>query len=254
MADHRTIWRAKPCGWRDRERVVALGDEFGPAGPLVLDFLEELAKEQRCDGSVRAGLRSIARGAFLARGSEGLALARRILAFAATVKALDELEIADGDEMRVTCRVSGFGADQGTGGAAVRKAHQRAAGPAVTDRDAVTSCHKKSDGVTSGHLTGEERKEDPPFPPASGGTTDEEVEVERIFPMCPAAPSSRRSRDAKRHDAEMQAWRSQRLAFAAAHFHDQPPDAVLNMAVYLAHRRITPTVQNIRRALQDVAA
>jgi hypothetical protein len=94
-APGRTVWRAKPCGWRDRERTVALGDEFGPAGPLMLDVLEELAKEQRGDGAVRTGLRSLSRAAFLPRGAEGVETARAILTFAAEVGAVDDLEIAD---------------------------------------------------------------------------------------------------------------------------------------------------------------
>lgn len=136
----RTRWRPKPCGWRDRERVVALGEEFGPAGPLVLDVLEELCKEQRGEenaGAVRAGLRSLARSAFLPRGGEGVELARTILAFAESVGAIDELAIDDDATMTVTCRVSGFAADHGRGYDAVSKSNQRAA--KKPDNDVVSS-------------------------------------------------------------------------------------------------------------------
>ncbi len=142
----RVTWRAKPCGWRDRERVVALGEEFGPAGPLMLDLLEELAKEQR--GPVRAGLRSLARGAFLERGEAGTDHARRILIFAAKLGALDELEIAEDVAMTVTCRVSGFSEDQGAGYESVKRAMTRA-----------STCPENRDTVPSLPPTGQDRTE-----------------------------------------------------------------------------------------------
>lgn len=158
----RTTWRAKPCGWRDRERVVALGEEFGPAGPLILDVLEELAKEQRHDGQVRTGLRSLARAAFLPRGSDGVEVARRVLTFGETVGALDDLEIAADADMTVTVRVSGFAADQGKGYEAVRKGRQRSTEPGHSpengDNDA--SCPENWDGVPECPPTGQDRTEE----------------------------------------------------------------------------------------------
>lgn len=163
-ATGRTVWRAKPCGWRGRERVVALGEQFGPAGPLVLDVLEEMAKEQVGDGSVRAGLRSLARDAFLPRGTEGAGQVRAILTLAAEVGALDDLQIADDVAMTVTCRVSGFAADQGRGYESVRKAKQRAAvaQPASDRRDDVPDLGTEGDSVPASPSTGQDRTEEQP--------------------------------------------------------------------------------------------
>ena len=107
MAGERTTWRAKPCGWRDRERVVALGDEFGSAGPLVLDVLEEFAKEQRDGDRVRTGLRALVRGAFLQRGSEGIEQAGEIVRFAGRVGAPSAGRVQSRDAKRAGRRASG---------------------------------------------------------------------------------------------------------------------------------------------------
>jgi hypothetical protein len=171
VSGSRTTWRAKPCGWRGRERVVALGEEHGPAGPLVLDVLEELAKEQRAGGRVRTGLRSLTREAFLERGAAGFAQAREILAFAESVGALDELEVSDDVAMTVTCRVSGFEQDQGAGHESVRKAQQRAKQDTVpaeasqedivpdrpAQRDNAQDCPAGGDTVPTCPPTGQER-------------------------------------------------------------------------------------------------
>lgn len=173
----RITWRAKPCGWRDRERVVALGDEFGPAGPLLLDALEELAKEQRADGEVRTGLRALARAAFLPRGGEGVQLARDVLAFAVRVGALDDLSVGGEDDMTVTCRVSGFAEDQGKGYESVRKGQQRASDDARDDlghrpdaRDNTSSCPGSGDTVPFCPPTGQDRtvQTTTPMPPNKG--------------------------------------------------------------------------------------
>src|SRR5690606_30922224 len=136
----------------------------------VLDLLEELAKEQRADaGQVRAGLRSIARDSFLPRGSEGVEQARRILLFAADVKALDDLEISGDADMTVTCRVSGFAEDQGRGYESVRKGMQRDR-QAETDRDEQAPCPDERDSVPSGPPTGQDRtgEKNTPTPPEGG--------------------------------------------------------------------------------------
>jgi hypothetical protein len=39
MSDGRTMWWPKDSAWWRREYVVELGEEFGPAGPAVLDWL-----------------------------------------------------------------------------------------------------------------------------------------------------------------------------------------------------------------------
>ncbi|PTL55783.1 hypothetical protein [Paraconexibacter algicola] len=185
MSGGRTTWRAKPCGWRGRERVVALGEEFGPAGTAVLDLCEELAKEQRGErGEVRAGLRSIARDAFLPRGTAGQTLAREILEFGERVGAFDDLYIADDVDMTVTLRVSGFAEDQGRGYESVRKQQQRAgqrpdtedtSTPCPDHRDNATACPETGDGVPVRPPTGQNRrgqKGDSPPTPRGGNAPD----------------------------------------------------------------------------------
>lgn len=186
----RTTWRAKPCGWRDRERVVALGEEFGPAGPLVLDVLEELAKEQRDGGNVRTGLRSLARSAFLQRGTEGIQTARSILTFAAHVGALDDLEIGDDADMTVIVRVSGFAADQGKGYEAVRKGWQRdqidrdGPGHSPENGDKPGSCPEDGDSVPVCPPTGQDRTVNGSVEPARLDEARDRLrsdEIQRVF-------------------------------------------------------------------------
>jgi hypothetical protein len=172
------LWRAKDCEWSMRERVVALGEEFGPAGPMVLDWLEEQAKKQR--GTVLTGFRAVARGAFLRGGAEE---AESIVTFAATIGAVDDFEVLDGQRFR--CRVSGFSDDQRLAQAAARQQTRRdrdgalpsaserdGALPSVTKRDSEEGngvlepkqhCVTQRDGallsVTSTRVTGQDRKE-----------------------------------------------------------------------------------------------
>lgn len=104
MSGGRTTWWAKDSAWWRRERIVELGEEFGPAGPAVIDWLCCEADAQRDHGQVKAGFRALARGCFA--GPEN---AREIVERAAEIGALDDLEVHD---RTFTCRVSGFLADQ----------------------------------------------------------------------------------------------------------------------------------------------
>lgn len=115
----RTSWWAKDAAWHRRELQVELGEEHGPAGPMVLDVLSSWAQEQRAGGQVRGGFRILAREAFIQPD-----LAKAVVEDAARIGALDDLEV-DEDGRRFTCRVSGFRADQQRGRAAWRKEAQR---------------------------------------------------------------------------------------------------------------------------------
>ena len=230
-APARTTWRAKPCGWRDRERVVALGEEHGPAGPLLLDVLEELAKEQRGDGRVRTGLRSLARAAFLPRGAAGADQARDVLRFAERVGALDDLAITDDDDMTVTCRVSGFAADQGRGYEAVRKGQQRAANDG-DDRDAVPvgPDESRQDGTTT-PAGPDARDNDPSCPDERDGV-----------PVCPptgqdrTGTSSLRSEDASAQARTAAAATAKTATSGKDRLPDDLPDRLHLVAVDLHER------------------
>jgi hypothetical protein len=123
----RTVWQAQDAAWWRRERIVELGEEFGPAGPAVANWLECEAKAQNDGGRVKAGYRAIARGAFLPGGPED---AERIVSYAVEIGFLKEFE--EGTRT-FTASISAYKADQARAFSAARKAAQRAAAPAETD-------------------------------------------------------------------------------------------------------------------------
>lgn len=165
MSDGRTVWWPKDSAWWRRETVVELGEEFGPAGPAVLDWLSCEAKAQNDGGRVKAGVRSCARGVFC-----DAATVSHVLSRAVALGALDDYEEAAG---RFTARISGWRKDNERGQAAARKAAERERRSAgnpdatgdhthahlVTDRDS-------SRPVTPGHLTGQDK----PSAEAEGGS------------------------------------------------------------------------------------
>lgn len=203
MSDGRTVWWPKDAAWWRREWVVALGEEFGPAGPAVVDWLTCEAKAQHDGGRVKAGIRSCARGAFVDVETVGAVLAR-----AAALGALDDLEHADG---RFTARISGWEQDNERGRAAFRKARQREREQGeVTDRDTsrpVTPSHGES--VKGQERTGQEETADAVSSPPGDGTFDAEVirlcllQSELARSRTNQAPSSRRLRPTRRWHAEM---------------------------------------------------
>lgn len=126
----RTVWLPKDAAWHRRGYVVELGEAHGPAGPLVLDWLNCEAKAQGPyrghDGSVKAGYAAVARACFSTADE-----VRAIVALAAEVGALDDLE----DSGRVfECRISGWQDDVEKPLDATRKAAERAA--KTTPKDA----------------------------------------------------------------------------------------------------------------------
>lgn len=203
MSDGRTVWWPKDAAWWRREWVVALGEEFGPAGPAVVDWLTCEAKAQHDGGRVKAGLRSCARGAFVDVETVGAVLAR-----AAALGALDDYEHADG---RFTARISGWEQDNERGRAAFRKSRQREREQGeVTDRDVsrpVTPGHGES--VKGQERTGQEETADAVSPPPGDGAVDAEVirlcqlQSELARARTNQAPSSRRLRPTRRWHAEM---------------------------------------------------
>lgn len=117
----RTTWLPRDAATHDRELIVELGEEFGPAGPYALTVLADLAQQQRDGGRVRAGFRSLARKTFA-----DVATVRLVIERAGEIGALDDLEV-DEDGRRFKCRISGWKADQDRAKAAWKKAQQRAA-------------------------------------------------------------------------------------------------------------------------------
>lgn len=133
MSSGRTIWWGKDVAWWEREAIVELGEEFGAAGPAVIDWLCCRAKMQNDGGKVKAGYRAIARGVFI-----DAVTVSHVVSRAVQLGALDDFEESD---RTFTCRISGWAADQGRADAAARKAKSRAKS---------TASHGESRSVTPG--------------------------------------------------------------------------------------------------------
>lgn len=239
MSSGRTTWWAKDAAWLRRELIVELGEEHGPGGATVLDALSSWAQEQRDDGFVRGGFRSLAREAFVTTE-----VARAIVEHAAAIGALDELTVDD-DGRRFTCRVSGWMADQERGRAAFRKAAQRrdAAG------DAAIEDMPQPDGPKQdmSRLTGTDRDK-------SRSVTPSPLPDQTIEP--PKPPTGGRTRDQERYSTELRSWAVGLLPHA-------PPDEAVyavKAALALAPRRGDdgPTRQGVldelRRRRPDLLA
>lgn len=197
----RTTWWPKDAAWHRRERIVALGEEFGPGGPNVLDVLSAWAQEQRAGGDVRGGFRILAREAFVDTDE-----AQRIVERAAELGALDDVDVTV-SHGQFTCRVSGWSADQERGRAAVRKAASRAASHGESRSD-----HEEPSGKpepppdesrsvpvgTQPDLTREEENRTP-LPPQGERETDLEGDP-------PRPPTKNRQTDLRRYEDDLRAW------------------------------------------------
>lgn len=117
MTDGRTFWWAKDSGWWRREMIVELGEEFGAAGPAVIDWLSCEAKAQNCGGWVKSGPRAVARGCFVE-----IVTVRDVLLRAVTLGVLDDFGEETG---RFSCRISGWQGDQERVAHALRQARYR---------------------------------------------------------------------------------------------------------------------------------
>ena len=51
MTGGRTVWWRKDAAWWHRERIVVLGEEFGPAGPAVIDWLSSRQRPKMTAGA-----------------------------------------------------------------------------------------------------------------------------------------------------------------------------------------------------------
>lgn len=180
MSDGRTVWWAKDSAWWRRERVVELGEEFGSAGPAVVDWLACEAKAQNAGGRVQAGHRTVARGCFVELVTVGHVLSRAV-----TLGLLDDFV---DDSGRFECRISGWGAEQERVKAATRKAEQRirdSAGKGDPPRGSrsVTPGHVESRSVTESPSTGQDRTgpEENTITSDAGGADEKATEEDRAL-------------------------------------------------------------------------
>lgn len=193
MSGGRTIWWPKDTAWHRRERIVELGEEFGPVGPLIIDWLSCEAKVQDDGGKVKSGERSVARGCFT-----DVVTVRHVLSRAVTIEQLEDFEEANG---RFECRISGWKADNERGSSAMRKRAQRereqddtgSVEPNPEKEPPVTGRPKRdlSRSVPLCHEREEKRREKklPPQPPASGRARDKEKFAKEMAEWVDAHPS-----------------------------------------------------------------
>lgn len=120
MSAGRTGWWAKDNGWHRRDRVVELGLKFGPAGPLLLDWLSCEADAQRENGTVKSGFVAAAHGCHTDPDR-----IREVSDYAAVIGALDDYEVSACGRLYVA-RVSGWRSDQERAREAAKKAAWRA--------------------------------------------------------------------------------------------------------------------------------
>jgi hypothetical protein len=128
MSEGRTSWWPRDAAEHERELLVELAEEFGPAAHAVAAVIKDLAQAQRDEGNVRTGFRVLAAKCHLHVGStseEARGLARTIIERAGGIGWLDDLAI-DEDGRRFSARVSGWNADQARGRESIKKATQRA--------------------------------------------------------------------------------------------------------------------------------
>lgn len=253
MTHGRTVWWAKDAAWWRRERIVELGELFGADGPAVIDWLVCEAKAQNDGGMVKTGVRAISRGCFVDPDTVRNALSRAV-----TLGVLDDFDTRQGV---ITCRISGWDAeqeqaiaDQRRAAAAARQAAKRSRDreetPAngqetldVTNGDtgdesrAVTPSHAPSQEV---RLTGQDRTGEPNPDPSQGeGRCHAPSLGEGV---APERPSGRRKREHEAYGAEL-------VAFTARHFPGEQPDRIAWIAGNLRHAKRTPDVATIAAAL-----
>lgn len=175
-----TTWHPRDAAHHDRELIVELLDEFGPAGPYVDAVLRDLAGQQHNSGTVKAGFRSLAKKTGTERGA-----CRKIVEYAAEIGVIDDLQV-DADGRRFTCRISGWEADSTRGRAAMKKADSRArkretgegdmstqkGDTSTTDVDASGSVPPRSDKRRS-------EKKTPKPPQGASRSSDERESVQR---------------------------------------------------------------------------
>lgn len=113
IIDGCTYWWMKDCGWWRREGIIILGQEFGPSGPVIIDWLACEAKLQNDGGYVKSGPLAVAHGCFTSPSVTRNALRRAV--------ELGVLEDYKEDRGRFTCRLSGWSSDQKRGLNALRQ-------------------------------------------------------------------------------------------------------------------------------------
>jgi hypothetical protein len=184
----RTSWWPKDAAFHRRELIVELGEEFASEGPNTIDVICAWAQEQRSGGVVRGGFRTLTREAFVTVNH-----AEAIVAKASEIGILDDLEV-DPDGRRFTCRVSGWGADQERGRAAVRQEDKRNRDLGAVEQPVTSS--DVSRPVTPSPLPNQTREEQEkdlaatPLRGARGQTSRSQAETVEC-PRCGAAPGAK---------------------------------------------------------------
>lgn len=101
---HGARW-SKDSRWHERCAIIELGEAFGPAGPMVADFLECTARFQDAQGALVSGFTVVSRSCFL----DDRALAKTIVEACLDVGVLSGYS-TDGREFRAV--VASWDADR----------------------------------------------------------------------------------------------------------------------------------------------
>ena len=127
MSSGRTTWWGKDSGWYRRDYIIALVEEFGTAGPAVIDYIccECAAQDGYTQGSVKTNHRAIMRDTGVS-----LVTLLAILDAAVTLGLLEDFERLN--DHLFTCRISGWKSDRDKALASIRKARSRASHETAT--------------------------------------------------------------------------------------------------------------------------
>lgn len=218
MTTGRTYWWGKDAAWWRRELIVELGEEFGPAGPAVIDWLSCEAKAQNAAGVVKTGCKSIARGCFV-----DVVTVSHVVSRSVTLGVLDDYQDLGS---RFVCRISGWASDQRRARAADRKAEERAN---TGDSDpVVTLGHAESRSVTEcpPRGRGEERNTETPLTPKGGNDKSSPDLGPNDIPV---PPTGNRGREHVAYEERLERW-------TALHMPDWSAQHVRHIAGFLRGR------------------
>jgi hypothetical protein len=207
----RTTWWAKDSAWWRRERIVELGEEFGPLGPAVVDWLTCEAKAQGTSGRVKAGYRTLARGCFAPPDVPISPVVSR----AVGLGLLDDFEQHD---RTFTCRISGWEDEQQRAVETVKKRRQRGATP--DDSPAKPDNFEEGPSGTGRDVS----RSVPPSPPTGQDRTRTTTP--------PTPPRGGRTRDRLRSDEQRKAWAESLVRDQGA----DPTPSLIGEAILVASR------------------
>jgi hypothetical protein len=163
VSSGRTSWFGKDAGWWRRDYIIALVDQFGPAGPAIIDYIccECAAQEGYEEGTVKTNHRAIMRDTGV-----DLVTLLAVLDVSVGLGLLEDFEALNGNVF--VCRISGWRSDRERSLASVRKARSRAS-------------HVDDDVNVTSHENRPPKQNKTTQNKASSSSTANKEEVESLF-------------------------------------------------------------------------